>query len=140
MFRNRKISFAILAFLIPSVALGATSVGYDGIKPGDQAIVPDFLWVTIKNPSHIPGADNSTFRWDKHCNIDRGNKVTVVGIDEDGKRVLLRYSGGVGDGCPTGTLFFVSSSTFTKMSQDYEVIMQKEQAELALINRLLQEE
>lgn len=67
--------FAVVSLLVPLLAFAQE------FKKGDQATVPDWTWVEVKNLD--PGVvwnGNSSFGYGDPCGIQRGGIVTVVGI------------------------------------------------------------
>ena len=111
------------------------------IKKGDTQTVPDREWVDVVNPKPVEqkyrGSTKDLKRGDT-CSIQKGGKVTVIGIDGD--RVLVRYTSpapSIGTPCPSGVLFFVSKDKFQDMTPRYSEITAQEKREINTVKELL---
>jgi hypothetical protein len=113
------------------------TVGCD-IAAGDFAINPRWQWIKVKNPNGIKSG-NSSRAFGETAGIKEGAKLTVVAPTED--KVLVSYESprgqGYGSEAGNGTLFFVSKEEFKTMTNDWERIHDKKEADKAKIKELL---
>ena len=120
-----------------AILVVSSNVLAQDIKKGDEAKVPIWEWVNVKNPNPVKSG-NSTFSYDDFCGIQYGGTVTMVGIEGD--NLLVRYSidgTQYGTPCPDGALFFITKERFSKMTDEYNRIFSAKKAEKNLVQKLL---
>lgn len=123
----------VVGFLM---GIAATTAFTRGVTKGDSAIVPEWKWVDARNSSPVKSG-NDTYSYGDTCGIERGGKLTVVGVAGD--ILLVSYSTDAprgGTSCLPGVNFLISEKEFSAMTTIYLATKGAEDKEKLLVQSL----
>lgn len=108
-----------------------------GVEVGQEAHVPTWEWVTVKNIDPIQNG-NVDFVFGSYCGIKRGDILKVEAIKYN--IVLVSYhpqEKPYGTVCPDGTYFFTDRNTFSRQEALYQLSLIQEKESKNLVQEML---